>query len=36
MCEISREGQEKKILRGLVIYYEGNPLFMFSSSAVKS
>lgn len=34
-CEILREGQEKKILRGFVIYYEGNPLFMFSCSAVK-
>lgn len=34
--EISREGQEKMILRGFVIYYEGNPLFVFSCSAVKS
>lgn len=29
-CEILREGQRKKILRGFVMYYEWNPLLMFS------
>lgn len=29
-CEILREGQRKKILRGFVMYHEWNPLLMFS------
>lgn len=29
-CEILREGQRKKSLRGFVMYYKWNPLLMFS------
>lgn len=30
MCEILREGQGQKILRGFATYYEWNPPLMFS------